>query len=327
MRAFSGASQAVAAVLLLTSVTACSQLARIEAARSFRSANAAYQAQDYDTAAGLYEQTLEQYPDLVQAHFFLANSYDQQFRSVRRGEPENDAFLTKAVEHYQACADALATSENPEDRKLAMLSLQYLAAVYGPEKLNDPAAAEPVIHRMIELEPTEPTNYFQLARLYEDAAAYSDAERVLMMVRDLSPNDPNVYVQMASYYNRQGTFDKTIEALEQRAEKEPENPEAFYTIAVYHWDNASRNFAITTDEKMESVRAGLQAVDKALSIRPEYLDAIVYKGLLLRTQATLVPNYDDAQRLIKEAEALSAQADQLRQKQQAGAAAAPTGAQ
>ena len=68
-------------------------------------------------------------------------------------------------------------------------------------------------------------------------------------------------------------------------------------------------------------------MDKALSIRPEYLDAIVYKGLLLRTQATLVGNYDEAQRLIKQAEGLSAQAEQLRQKQQAGAAPAPTGAQ
>jgi tetratricopeptide (TPR) repeat protein len=321
MRVLSGASQAVAAVLVLSSVTACTQIGRIQAARSFRSANLAYQQGDYPRAVELYEQTLTEYPDLVQAHFFLANSFDLQYMPHLRGEAENDALLDRAIEHYEACANALATSESPEDRKLATLSLQYLAAVYGPDKLNDPAKAEPVIHRLIELEPTEPTNYFQLARLYEDAAAYSDAERILTMIRDSSPDDPNVYVQLAGFYNRQGAFAQTIEALQQRAQREPDNPEGFYTIAVYHWDNASRNFAISNDEKMASVKEGLTAVDRALQIRPDYVDALVYKGLLLRTQATLVGNYDEAQRLIKQAEALSAQAEEFRLKQAGGTGA------
>jgi tetratricopeptide (TPR) repeat protein len=324
MRALSGASLAVAAVLMVTTTTACSQFGRIQAARSFRAANAAYQQQDYDAAAQLYEQSLADYPDLVQAEFFLANSYDQQFRSTRRGEAENDMLLDKAVEHYTTCADALSASEDPQDRGLGTLCLQYLAAVYAPDKLNDPARAEPIIHRMIELEPDEPTNYFQLARLYEDAGAYGDAERILQMVRQIRPDDSNVYVQLASFYNRLGDFPKTIEALQQRSQREPDNPEAFYTISVYHWDNASRNFALTDDQKMECVQAGLAAVDRALQIRPDYVDAIVYKGLLLRQQALLEPSYDDAQRLIKEAEALSAQAEEIRQKRTAGT---PTGAQ
>jgi tetratricopeptide (TPR) repeat protein len=322
MRGFKWASLAAAALLTLSSATACSQIGRIQAARSFRAANQAYTQQDYPEAATLYEQTLTDYPDLVHAHFFLANSYDQQFRSTRRGEAENDMLLDKAVQHYTAAADALAGSEDPEDRKLGMLSLQYLAAVYSPDKLNDPAKAEPVLHRMIELEPNEPTNYFQLARLYEDAGAYEDAERILQMVREIRPDDSNVYVQLAAFYNRLGDFPKTIEALQQRSQREPDNPEAFYTIAVYHWDNASRNFALTEDQKRESVQAGLQAVNRALEIRPDYVDALVYKGLLLRQQALLV-SYDEAQQLIKEAEALSAQAEEIRQKQRAGAGTAP----
>ncbi len=325
MRGFKGASLAVAGLLMLTSATACSQIGRIQAAQSFRAANAAYQQQKYSEASALYEQTLTDYPDLVHAHFFLANSYDQQFRSTRRGEPENDMLLDQAVEHYTAAADALADSEDPEDRKLGILSLQYLAAVYGPDKLNDPASAEPVLHRMIENEPNEPTNYFQLARLYEDAGAYPDAERIFQMVREIRPDDTNVYVQLASFYNRMGDFPKTIEALQQRTQREPDNPEAFYTISVYHWDNASRNFALTPEQKMESVQAGLQAVDRALQIRADYVDAIVYKGLLLRQQALLVP-YDEAQQLIKEAEALRVQAEEIRQKRTAGAAN-PAGAQ
>ena len=42
-------------------------------------------------------------------------------------------------------------------------------AAYGPDKLDDPVKAEPVVIRLIQLDPGEPANYFQLAKLYEDA--------------------------------------------------------------------------------------------------------------------------------------------------------------
>ena len=45
-------------------------------------------------------------------------------------------------------------------------------AAYGPDKLNDPAQAEPILQQMIEMDPTDPTNYFVLAKIYEDAGDY-----------------------------------------------------------------------------------------------------------------------------------------------------------
>ncbi len=42
--------------------------------------------------------------------------------------------------------------------------------------MADPAQAEPLIEEMIQLEPTEPTNYFVLAKMYEDAGNYELAE-------------------------------------------------------------------------------------------------------------------------------------------------------
>ena len=34
---------------------------------------------------------------------------------------------------------------------------------------------------MIQLEPSEPTNYFALAKIYEDAGAYDEAEKMLVI--------------------------------------------------------------------------------------------------------------------------------------------------
>jgi tetratricopeptide (TPR) repeat protein len=186
----------------------------------------------------------------------LATATTTSTNPARRAKASNDALLAKAVDNYQKAAEKLSASDKADDKKLGTLSLQYLVAAYGPDKLNDPAKAEPVVQKMIQLEPSEPSNYFALAKIYEDAGAYDEAEKVLQQAKAARPTDPAVYMTLAGYYNRQGHFDKTIEALEERAAKEPNNPEAFYTIATYYWDEAYRDFKLKEAEKRAVRRQG-----------------------------------------------------------------------
>jgi tetratricopeptide (TPR) repeat protein len=316
MRALSGASLAVA--ILALSAVGCSRVGQLQAMKAFKAANQAYQQQDYKKASGLYEEAVTADPNLSQAYFFLGNSYDQQFKPSRKGEAANDELLNKAVENYQAAADKLALSVSPDDKKLGKLSLEYLVSAYGPDKLNDPAKAEPVVQKMIQLEPSEPSNYFALAKIYEDAGAYAEAEQMLIKAKEARPNDPSVYMQLAGYYNRQNEFDKTIDALTQRASVEPNNPEAFFTISTYYWDNAQRNFRLKDNEKRDQAGKGIEAVNKALQIKPDYMEALVYKGLLLRVQANLEKDVAKQQALLKEAIALKDQAEDLKKKKAAG---------
>jgi len=321
MRSLSGASLACVAMLALGSLTAgCAKVGEIKAKKAFKSANQAYQAQDYRKAGEFYEETIAADPNLNAAYFFLGNSYDNQYKPSKKGDAANDAMLTKAVDNYQKAAEKLAASPDPADKKLGKLSLEYLVASYGPDKLNDPAKAEPVVQKMIQLEPGEPTNYFQLAKIYEDAGAYDEAEKTLVQAKTAKPSDPAVYMTLAGYYNRQGHFDKTIEALEERAAKEPNNPEAFYTIATYYWDEAYRDFKLKDTEKRDFVGKGMTAVDHALQLKPDYVEAIVYKGLLLRLQANLEKDPAKQQQLLKDATALSEKANAMRKAKTAGTA-------
>jgi len=320
MRSLSGASLTLVAVLAFGSFSsvACAKVGEIKAKKAFKSANQAYQAQDYKKAAGLYEEAVAADPNLSQAYFYLGNSYDNLYKPSKKGDAENDALLTKAVENYGRAAEKLSASDNPADKKLGTLSLQYLVASYGPDKLNDPAKAEPVVQRMIQLEPGEPANYFALAKIYEDAGAYEEAEKMLQNAKQAKPGDPAVYMTLAGYYNRQGRFDKTIEALEERAQKEPNNPEAFYTIATYYWDEAYRDFKLKENEKKDFVGKGVEAVDHALQIKPDYTEALVYKNLLLRLQANLEKDPAKQQQLLKEADRLRDKAQELRKQKVAG---------
>jgi len=324
MRSLSGASLALVAMLALGSLTAsigCAKVGEIQARKAFKSANQAYQQQDYKKASEFYEEAIKAAPDTQVAHesyFFLGNSYDNLFKPSKGGEKDNDDLLQKAVQNYQLAAEKLSSSNDAQDKLLGRRSLEYLVASYGAEKLNDPAKAEPVVQRMIQLEPGEPANYFALAKIYEDAGAYDEAEKMLIMAKAAKPNDPAVYMTLAGYYNRQGHFDKTIEALEERASKEPNNPEAFYTIATYYWDEAYRDFKLKENEKKAYVQKGIEAVDHALQIKPDYMEALVYKNLLLRLQANMEKDPSKQQALIKQADQLRDKAQELRKQKAAG---------
>ena len=138
MRSLSGASLAFVAMLTLGSFAAgCGQVNVIRARKAFKAANQAYQAQEYKKAAEGYEETVAadpDNPDIQAAYFFLGNSYDQQFKPSKKGDPANDALMQKAVDAYQKAAERLSASPKPEDKKLGKLALEYLVAAYGADK-------------------------------------------------------------------------------------------------------------------------------------------------------------------------------------------------
>ncbi|MBI4264622.1 MAG: tetratricopeptide repeat protein [Acidobacteria bacterium] len=285
---------------------------------SFRDANARYQAQDWRGAVAAYEETLEKNPtspEFLTAYFFLGNSYDNQYQPSRRGDAGNDELLTKAVENYKKAAELIT---DPNYSQIRTLALQYLVAAYGPDKLNDPSQAEPLLRQMIEMEPREVPNYVLLSQLYEDSGDYETAEATLVKAREANPGDPAVYTNLAAYYDRQGQFEKLVEALEARIAQEPSNPEAHYTLATYYFNKASRDFSLSTAEKAKYTLAGIAAVDQALALNATYMDALVYKGLLLRQQALTEKNVDRQQGLLKEADELRNRAEEIRKQKAAG---------
>jgi len=299
----------------------CGQIGQVRAMKAFKDGNKLYASNDFRGAAAKYEEAVAADPNGELnscgnspgcVYFFLANSYDNMFRPARKGEATNDAYLTKAVEYYKLASEKIV------DPTFKTRSLEYLVAAYGPDKLNDPTMAEPIIKEMIRITPNEPSNYFALARLYQDSGEYELAEQTFLQARDARPNDPSVYLQLANFYNTQGDFAKTIEYLNERIKIEPNNPEAHYTVATYYWDKANRDFRLTDKEKIQYVMDGLGSVDKAIAIKGDYMEAIAYKNLLLRLQANLEKDPKKQQALLKEADTLRDRATELRKQKAAG---------
>ncbi len=290
----------------------CGKIGEIRAMKAFKDGNKFYMASDWRQAAVKYEEAIAADPNRTEIYFYLANSYDNMYRPTRKGEAQNDAYLTKAIENYKLAGEKIP------DPKLKRLSLDYLVAAYGSEKLNDPTQAEPVVKQMIQMDPSDTLNYFALANIYEGSGEYAIAEETLLKAKEVRPNDPAVHIQIAAYYNRQGEFAKTMASLEDRIRVEPNNPEAYYTPAVYYFDAANRDFRLTDEQKRNYVARGIESVDQALKINSDYMEAYVYKGLLLRLEATLIKDPARQQALLKEADQLRDKATELRKQKASG---------
>jgi tetratricopeptide (TPR) repeat protein len=292
----------------------------LKAMRAFKQANDHYRAQRWREAAEQYEAVIAAQPDyksapeFTAAFFFLGNSYDNLYKPARQGEPENDAFMKKAIDNYSKAA------EQATDPIIKRRALEYLVAAYAPDKLNDPAQAEPIVQKMISIDPSDPIAYFQLAQIYEGAGRYEEAEQALVKARDAKPDDPAVWNALAGYYNRQGDFDKVMEAFNKAAELDPNNPQGYHLIGSYYQEKAAKDFRLNDKQKLDFNLRGIAAEDKALKLNPNYIEALVYKNILLRQQALLEKDPAKQKQLIQEADDLRNKAMSL---QKGGAATSP----
>jgi tetratricopeptide (TPR) repeat protein len=315
-------------VLGLGLVTAaCGQysISNIRALKSFKEGNELYGRKEYKGAAERYRQAFEFNPQFRGiAYFFLANSYDNLYKDSRKGEPENDAYLQKAIENYKIAIEKIKDNDDPGGTapEIRRRSFEYLFAAYK-DKMKDYDLAEPVVKQMIDREPGDPTNYQLLGALYEDGGRYDEAEATFVKSTQVKPSDPQPYSALAGYYVRQGKFEMAMAAFQKRAAAEPNNPEAWHTIATYYTNQITGDKRLSKAKVLEYSLAGLAADDKALAINPEYAEAMVFKGILLRYEAGLESNRTKQNDLIKEADDLKAKALDLMKKQSAGALVAP----
>ena len=284
--------------------------------RLFATGNALYADQRFADAAEAYRAALDADPSLAEAHYYLANSLDNLYSPGRRGQPANDRLLEDAREHYQTAANLLVRHDQA---RLLKSSLQFLAALYQRDKLNRPDDAEPVVRRLLDLDPTDSGSYAALAKIYEDAGRLADAEAVLLQAQTALPDRREVWMQTAQFLDRHDRFDEAMAALARVTLLTPADPQPFYQLAVFYEERVRKDQSLGPAEQTTYLAAGMDAVDQALALRPEYFEALTYKNLLLRHQARFVTDPQAQRSMLDEADRLQRQALESRDRQVRGA--------
>jgi tetratricopeptide (TPR) repeat protein len=310
------------AVAALALVSCAEQINMLKARKAFQDANGAYAAKNYAKAIEEYSRVVEMDPQdrsqvLTHSLFYLGSSHHMLFRPAR-DDAENRAHLDKAIEFYEK-----TLQRDPQYR----YAIEQLAGIYR-DNLDDFENAEKYFKMILDLEPNKPENWYSLGALYErfhdpdTMPLFDKAIEAYKKPIEFSPNDPAVYRQVAGLLNKYGRFEETMEWLAKARDVQPDNPEGYYTMATYYWDKVYRDPELKIPQRREYIDLGMTQLDKALELKPEYVEALIYKGLMLREQSKIEPNARRQQALLDEAKQYQEKAIELKKQQDAAAAAA-----
>lgn len=306
-------------LIALVALGGCSNIEQkwnmLKSRRAFKAANQAYANKEYSNAIDGYNETLalDTDPDprvLVTSIFYRGSSHHLQFRPSRAADAENDAHLEAAIKDYEESLE-LSKQYASEFEMLApyeKYAMEQLAAIFR-DNLDDFQQAEKYFKALIEIDPATPERYYALADVYERFNDESELPLIEQAIEaykkpvDMTPDDPLTYRQVASLLNKYGRFDETMQWLGRARDVKASDPEGYYLIAVHYWDKVYRDPDLSDADKKDYIQLGLEQLDSALEIDDEYVDALIYKNLLLREQAKIEP--------AKKAE-LEAEANELR---------------
>jgi tetratricopeptide (TPR) repeat protein len=181
--------------------------------------------------------------------------------------------------------------------------------------------------RAVELDPSFPSARLYLATAYmqqyipgadspENNQMATAAHDQFLKVLEQNPAADIKKVAMASIaslYLNQKKWDDAQQWYEKLTAIDPNNADAYYSLGFIAWSKwypaygtARANLGMKQedpgpikDKKVKEelkakygpvIEAGLQALDKALQINPEYDDAMAYENLLVRERADLAEN-------------------------------------
>jgi tetratricopeptide (TPR) repeat protein len=125
-------------------------------------------------------------------------------------------------------------------------------------------------------------------------------------VLERDPKNVNSVKGIASLYYQMKQFDKAKEYHKKASDLDPNDPEVYYSIGVIDWAQTyqprmeeraklglkpeeplkdKKVCAAVKDKNWEHIQEGIDNLNKALQLRPDYDDAMAYMNLLYRERA------------------------------------------
>jgi tetratricopeptide (TPR) repeat protein len=194
----------------------------------------------------------------------------------------------EAVEHFKTAV------ELQPDFAVARLYLataymqQYIPGSTSVENTHMAEAAHDQFMRVLEKDSTDKVAIASIASLYLNQSKWNDAKQWYQKLIGVDPNNAEAYYSLgfiawSEWYPELG---KAKAALGMKQE----DPGPIKDKKVKEE---------LTAKYLPIVDAGLAALDKSLSIRPDYDDAMAYENLLVREKADLAQTKEEYEKQIK----------------------------
>lgn len=196
-------------------------------------------------------------------------------------------------------------------------------------KDGNPQLAADLFNQALQLDPNLTSAELYLAVTYASMATPQNAEMSKKAIESFErvlqkqPDNQDAMSRLAAVYATAGDYAKARNVYLQLTKASPQNATAFYSVGAMDWMLAyNKTKTLTEGERRTLIDEGLQNIDVALSLNPQYVDALAYKNLLLRQKAEIAPDSAEGARLTAEADMFFARALAVRRQNANGA---PTG--
>jgi len=233
----------------LVMLGACRPVDRLRAHLELKEGNQSYLAGNYDAAIAHYDRALTYVPGLAQAHLNRAYARVALFRATDDAQTRNQ-LVDDAVTSFQRYLEAVAKSGH---------------------RSSGPDSAHVEQH---------------ILTLYLDSGRPGPASDLLRARLQRHPRDIATIEMLASLAADRGDVDEALEWHRKRLEIEADSPEAHYALAALAWQMSFYN-RVAEEKRAAVLDEGLQAVLRALELKPDYFEALVYANLLYREKAKI----------------------------------------
>jgi tetratricopeptide (TPR) repeat protein len=164
----------------------------------------------------------------------------------------------------------------------------YVPGSTQPKDLEYAANAIQELREYLKYDPKDEQVKDYLLTMYLNADRKQDAiNHFLEQVKE-DPNDVAAMQKLAFLYAQAGNFEEALKWYKQRTVVEPKNAEAFYVIGVICWEKVYKFPEQAEEYKAQLVQTGMDALERAIQLKPDYADAYLYENLLYREKAKLI---------------------------------------
>lgn len=228
-------------------------------------------------------------PVLLLALAIFVQSGCAQFRAKMEVSQGNELYNAKkyeaAIEKYKS-----ALKKAPKLATIYLnLGLSYMALyVPGSTHAKDKQYADNAIVYLKEYlkhDPNNPRVNEYLITMYLNSERMQDAIGYFEEHLRRNPKDTAAMQKLAFLYAKAGKFNEALQWYQRRAQVEPNNAEAYYVIGVICWEKSYKFADVTPEEREKLIKTGMDALERAVKINPNYADAYLYMNLLYREKA------------------------------------------
>lgn len=191
-----------------------------------------------------------------------------------------DNHYEQAIDHFQQSVRLDPSLINARMYLATAYVSQYIPGVDDPENLRTAQSAIDEYQKVIAMNPSRDQKVNSakgIAYLYLNMKKWDDAKKYYRMASDLDPNDPEPYYSV-------GVIDWTAcyqPRMEERA-KLGMKPEEHLSASN---KDQKKVCAELKDKNAPAIQEGIDSLNKAIQLRPDYDDAMAYMNLMYREKA------------------------------------------